>query len=343
MALHLLQTIATAVLLTVPFAGAQTSPIVNLGYAQYQGAVNTANNISHFLGIRYAAAPLGDFRFRAPQPPVNMTGIQPATAEPNECLQAPTGQSATNPLETRASEIVQTEDCLFLNVYYPSNGAGVPSAGLPTVVWIHGGGYIAGAASSSNGEDIIAQSNRGVVVVLIQYRLGVFGFLPGAAVKENGALNAGLLDQDFAMRWVNQHISKFGGDPSKVTIWGESAGAGSVLQHVVANGGRTEPQLFRGAITSSTFLPSQYQFNDPIPELLFSEVVAQTNCTSATDAMACLRAVDATTLETANTNINLDDSLVHSRWSLSSTVSLSLSGRRCRCWRARLMGRRFCL
>ncbi|KAF8168680.1 Alpha/Beta hydrolase protein [Mycena galopus ATCC 62051] len=306
MALHLLQTIATAVLLTVPFAGAQTSPIVDLGYAQYQGAVNTANNISHFLGIRYAAAPLGDLRFRAPQPPVNMTGIQPATAEPNECFQAPTGQSATNPLETRASEIVQTEDCLFLNVYYPSNGAGAPSAGLPTVVWIHGGGYLAGAASSFNGEDIIAQSNRGVVVALIQYRLGVFGFLPGTAVKENGALNAGLLDQDFAMRWVNQHISKFGGDPSKVTIWGESAGAGSVLQHVVANGGRTEPQLFRGAITSSTFLPSQYQFNDPIPELLFSEVVAQTNCTSATDAMACLRAADATTLETANNNINLD-------------------------------------
>ncbi|KAF8168677.1 Alpha/Beta hydrolase protein [Mycena galopus ATCC 62051] len=268
MAFHLLQTIATAVLLTVPFAGAQTSPIVDLGYAQYQGAVNTANNISHFLGIRYAAAPLGDLRFRAPQPPVNMTGIQPATAEPNECFQALTGQSATNPLETRASEIVQTDDCLFLNVYYPSNGAGAPSAGLPTVVWIHGGGYIAGAASSSNGEDIIAQSNRGVVVVLIQYRLG---FLPGAAVKENGALNAGLLDQDFAMRW----ISKFGGDPSKVTIWGQSAGAGSVLQHVVANGGRTEPQLFRGAITSSTFLPSQYQFNDPIPELLFSEVVAR--------------------------------------------------------------------
>ncbi|KAF8168668.1 Alpha/Beta hydrolase protein [Mycena galopus ATCC 62051] len=234
-----------------------------------------------------------------------MTGTQPATAEPNECFQAPTGQSATNPLETRASEIVETEDCLFLNVYYPSDGAGAPPAGLPTLVWIHGGGYISGAAGGFNGEDIIAQSNRGVVVVLIQYRLGIFGFLAGTAVKKNGALNAGLLDQDFALRWVNQHVSKFGGDPSKVTIWGESAGAGSVLQHVVANGGRTKPQLFRGAITSSTFLPSQYQFNDRIPELVFSEVVAQTNCTSAADAMACLRAADATVLEAANTNILL--------------------------------------
>ncbi|KAJ6469458.1 Alpha/Beta hydrolase protein [Mycena sanguinolenta] len=307
MALHLLRTLAAGALLTVPFAAAQTStsPIVDLGYAQYQGAVNTANNITHFLGIRYAAAPLGDLRFRAPQPPVNMTGVQQATTEPNECLQAATGLSPTNPLESRATQVVATEDCLFLNVYYPSDGAGTPLSELPTLVWIHGGGYIAGAASSSNGEDIINQSARGVVVVLIQYRLGVFGFLPGAAVKENGALNAGLLDQDFALRWVNQHITKFGGDPSKVTIWGESAGAGSVLQHVVANGGRTEPQLFRGAITSSTFLPSQYQFNDRVPELLFSEVVTQTNCTSATDPLACLRAVAATTLETVNNNINI--------------------------------------
>jgi len=267
--------------------------------------VNAANNITHFLGVRYAAAPLGDLRFRAPQPPVNVTGVQQATAQPNECFQSGSGQSQTNPVETRATQIVATEDCLFLNVYYPSTGAGAPPANLPTLVWIHGGGYLAGAASSFNGEDIIKQSNRGVVVVVIQYRLGVFGFLPGAAVKQNGALNAGLLDQDFALRWVNQHISKFGGDPAKVTIWGESAGAGSVLQHVVANGGRTEPQLFRGAITSSTFLPSQYQFNDRVPELLYSEVVAQTNCTTATDAMACLRAADATVLETANTNINL--------------------------------------
>ncbi|KAJ7692080.1 Alpha/Beta hydrolase protein [Mycena rosella] len=296
---------AVAFFLATPLARAQTAPIVDLGYAQYQGTVDTANNITNFLGIRYAAAPLGDLRFRAPQPPANTTGVQQATVEPNECFQAATGLAPTNPLETRATQIVATEDCLFLNVYYPSDGAGEPLQDLPTLVWIHGGGYLAGAASSFNGEDIIRQSNRGVVVVLIQYRLGVFGFLPGTAVKRDGALNAGLLDQDFALRWVNQHISKFGGDSSKVTIWGESAGAGSVLQHVVANNGQTEPQLFRGAITSSTFLPSQYQFNDRIPEMLFSEVLAQTNCSTATDSMACLRAADASVLETANNNINI--------------------------------------
>ncbi|KAJ6463178.1 Alpha/Beta hydrolase protein [Mycena vulgaris] len=292
---------AVAALLAMPLAWAQTAPIVDLGYAQYQGTVNTANNISNFLGIRYAAGPLGDLRFRAPQPPANVTGVQLATVQPNECFQAPVGASLTNPLETRATQIVDTEDCLFLNVYYPSDGAGTPLTDLPTVVWIHGGGYVLGSASAfnANGEDIIRQSNRGVVVVLIQYRLGVFGelfsycFLPGAAVKQDGSLNAGLLDQDFALRWVNAHITKFGGSPSKVTIWGESAGAGSVLQHVIANDGQTEPQLFRGAITSSTFLPSQYRFDDRVPELLFSEVVAQSNCTTAADWMA------------SNNNINL--------------------------------------
>ncbi|KAJ6577951.1 Alpha/Beta hydrolase protein [Mycena capillaripes] len=294
-----LSTVATAILC----ANAQSAPIVDLGYAQYQGTVSAAN-ISHFLGIRYAAAPLGDLRFRAPQPPASVTGVQQATIQPNQCFQASNGLSPTNPLETRAAEVISTEDCLFLNVYYPSDTSGSPVKHLPVLVWIHGGGYLAGQASAYNGEDVINQSNRGLVVVIIQYRLGVFGFLPGAKVKENGALNAGLLDQDFALRWVNKHIPKFGGDPSRVTIWGESAGAGSVLQQVVANDGKTRPQLFRGAITSSTFLPSQYNYNDRIPELLFSEVVAQANCTGVTDTMVCLRSADANTLQTANTQIN---------------------------------------
>ncbi|KAJ7616829.1 Alpha/Beta hydrolase protein, partial [Mycena polygramma] len=284
--------------------GAQAAPVVDLGYAQYQGSVSTSN-IANFLGIRYAAAPLGNLRFRAPQPPANVTGVQQATTQPNQCFQESNGLASTNPLETRAAaEVVSTEDCLFLNVFYPSDSAGVPVQDLPVIVWIHGGGYVSGQASIYNGEDLIKQSNRGVVVVAIQYRLGVFGFLPGAKVKGNGALNAGLLDQDFALRWVNKHIAKFGGDPSRVTIWGESAGAGSVIQQVVANNGKTTPQLFRGAITSSTFLPSQYNYNDRIPELLFSEVVTQSNCTTAADAMACLRAADVNTLQAANTQIS---------------------------------------
>ncbi|KAJ7183590.1 alpha beta-hydrolase [Mycena filopes] len=282
--------------------------IVDLGYSQYQGTVNTTTNVTTFLGIRYAAAPIDNLRFRAPQPPPSVAGVQQAATQPSQCFQAGSGASAVNPfkLETRAIDVGTSEDCLFLNVYYPSDSDGVPLGQLPTIVWIHGGGYVGGEASMYRGTDLIAQSRQGVVVVALQYRLGLFGFLPGSEVKKNGALNAGLLDQDFALRWVNKHISKFGGDPSKVTIWGESAGAGSVLQHVVANNGRTEPQLFRGAITSSAFLPSQYHYNDRISELLYSEAVAQSNCSSASDSLACLRAADVNVLELANTNINAD-------------------------------------
>ncbi|KAJ7928409.1 Alpha/Beta hydrolase protein [Mycena leptocephala] len=192
----------------------------------------------------------------------------------------------TNPLETRATEN-DTEDCLFLNVYYPSDGGGAPLKDLPTVVWIHGGGYIGGSVTAYDGEDIIRLSNRGVVVVLIQYRLGLFGFLAGSAVKKNGALNAGLLDQDFALRWVNKYIQN----------------SAEIRQRLPFGASLLAPAL--GAITSSTFLPSQYQFSDPVPERLFSEVLAQTDCATATDSMACLRAVDATILEAANTNISL--------------------------------------
>ncbi|KAJ7931193.1 Alpha/Beta hydrolase protein [Mycena leptocephala] len=279
-------------------------PIVDLGYAQYQGEV-TPTNITHFLGIRFAAAPIGQLRFRAPQPPAKVAGVQQATVLPNECFQASKGSSPTNPLETR--DVIQTEDCLFLNLYYPSDAGGAPPAErLPVIIYIHGGGYISGHASATDGADLINQSSRGVVVVIIQYRLGLFGFLSGEKVKENGAVNAALLDQDFAMRWTNKYIHLFGGDSSRVTIWGQSAGAGSVLLHVVANDGRTEPQLFRGAMTSSTALVSGYHYNDRIPELLFSKVVEESNCTSAADAMACLRSADADVLQATNIKINND-------------------------------------
>ncbi|KAG1750596.1 Alpha/Beta hydrolase protein [Suillus paluster] len=280
-------------------ATTESAPIIDLGYARYQGSVDTATNITSFLGIRYAAPPVGDFRWAAPQPPSTIAGVQQATTQPNNCYQAPIGNSSTNPYEntsTRKRAVSQSEDCLFLNVYTPgSEVVATPSGGLPVVVWIHGGGYISGAASLYNGADLTMESNYGVITVLVQYRLGLFGFLPGKAVKEGGALNAGLLDQNYALQWVQAYISSFGGDPTKVTIWGQSAGAGSVLQHLVAHGGNTQPPLFRAAMTSSAFLP-----------MVYSEVVDGTNCTSSSDTLYCLRAADVNTLQTLNYNINPD-------------------------------------
>ncbi|KAJ8082975.1 hypothetical protein PM082_008835 [Marasmius tenuissimus] len=204
------------------------------------------------------------------------------------------------------------------SVYHPGDLA--PAENLPVIVWIHGGGHVLGSAFGFHGADLISQSNGGVVVVTIQYRLGIFGFLAGNEVHADGALNAGLLDQNFALRWVNKHVSKFGGDPMRVTIWGESAGAGSVLQHVVAEDGQTSPQRFRGAIASSTFLPPQYAYNDIILQALYTQVVVVVkcrehhrntlsltmfrSCTSSQDTLTCLRKTDPSVLESANGKIS---------------------------------------
>ncbi|KAK0211208.1 Alpha/Beta hydrolase protein [Desarmillaria ectypa] len=264
--------------------GAQSTPVIDLGYARYRGTLDPAgSNNTQFLGIRFAAPPTGSLRWQAPRTPGFVVGIQNATAEPSRCLQGGGGIASSNPFPANKRDIppADSEDCLFLNVYIP--GRLVSRKNLPVVVWIHGGGYVVGGANgfslgpdAFNGNDLIRESGGGVIAVVIQYRLGMFGFLAGESVKANGTLNAGLLDQQFALQWVQTHISKFGGDPSRVTIWGESAGAGSVLQQVIANDGRTSPPLFRAAITSSSFLPSQYAYNDVIPEFLYNSVVSRT-------------------------------------------------------------------
>ncbi|KAJ7314752.1 Alpha/Beta hydrolase protein [Mycena albidolilacea] len=284
-----------AALLLLVSSCAAHAPVVDLGYAQYEGVVDTDLDVTKFLGIRYAAPPTGDLRWRAPTAPSKLHGIQQAAIDPPQCIQGSNFPIPTNPL------IPQSEDCLFLSVYSPALNSTRP---LPTIVWIHGGGYVWGSASEYNGTEIVVESNRQVVVVVIQYRLGLFGFLAGKEVKDGGAPNAGLLDQDFALRWVNQNIRKFGGDPDKVAIWGESAGAGSVIQQVIAHNGKTEPQLFRAAITSSTYLPPQYRYSDQVPQKLFNNISAQARCADA-NALECLRAVDSTLLQEINENVIL--------------------------------------
>ncbi len=129
--------------------------------------------------------------------------------------------------------------------------------GAPVLVWIHGGGYVAGdkgAAGSPAG--LIArsqdESTHGIVYVQIQYRLGAFGFLAGSILEASGGVsNAGLLDQRLALEWIQRNIKFFGGDPKRVTVLGESAGGGSIMHHITANGGRGEPVPFRQAIMQS--------------------------------------------------------------------------------------------
>ncbi|VDB85877.1 unnamed protein product [Peniophora sp. CBMAI 1063] len=291
---------------SLPNIPSENRTVVDLGYAKYQSDIIYDDNVLSFLGIRYAAPPVGDLRWRAPQAPAQVAGIQNATTQPPQCMQAPgvvgfPGMSLVNPFRKRDAvntvfeqpPTVTDEDCLFLNIHTPSNYTS--DAKLPVVVWIHGGAYDAANASTYPAQDWVQQTNGGLVAVQVQYRLGPFGFLSSEAIKDDGDLNAGLLDQQLALQWVQKNIASFGGDPDKVTIWGQSAGAGSVLQHIIANGGNTRPPLFRGAIMESPFLPFQYAYNDPIPEALFTQVLAIAGCntTGSSSGLDCLRNADA--------------------------------------------------
>ncbi len=175
-----------------------------------------------FLGIPYAAPPVGDLRWKAPAPVAKWSGVRKATDFGAYCLQG----DVFGDMNFRGA--TGSEDCLFLNVWAP---AGSSKGKLPVMVWIYGGGFVAGSTSEGR-QDGTHLAEQGVIVVSMNYRLGVFGFLvhPELA-KESGrdsAGNYGLLDQLAALRWVHDNIAEFGGDAGNVTIFGESAGSFSV-------------------------------------------------------------------------------------------------------------------
>ena len=224
-------------------AGAQTvldpdASVIVTGGA-IRGAVSAGNaGIVAFKGIPFAAPPVGDLRWRPPEPVVGWEGVRDASESGAICIQNG-GQNVT-----------QDEDCLFLNVWAPRE----TSEPRPVLFWIHGGGYTGGSGSTAlyDGTPLAAD---GAVVVTINYRLNVFGFLAHPALSAespHGASgNYGLLDMVAALEWVRDNIATFGGDPGRVTIFGESAGGGAVMSVMLI------PQaegLFHGAIAQSNWI-----------------------------------------------------------------------------------------
>ncbi|KAF4626147.1 hypothetical protein G7Y89_g12014 [Cudoniella acicularis] len=266
---------------------------IDLGYSIYKGVANSTTGLTTFKGIRYAAPPLGSLRWQAPQnPTVNRTNVIDAANFGPACPNSPLSLGSLGSV----GAIIGDEDCLNLNVYAPSS---IPSTGLPVLVYIHGGGYGAG-----NGQldmtSIINANGNSFIAVAIQYRLGAFGFLSSALVKSSGVLNAGILDQNFALHWVQNYIHLFGGDPNQVTISGDSAGGGSVMLHDMAYGGTLGDSLFVNSISASPYLPMPYNYGDSVPTQFFNTFAAAAGCpTTATTTMACLRAQNTTTLQQA--------------------------------------------
>jgi para-nitrobenzyl esterase len=193
-------------------------PVVNTKSGQVHGVLRRSGG-AEFLGIPYAAPPVGDLRWHEPQPPAAWKEIRDASSFGAPCAQAVLGDWNRHDSET------SKEDCLFLNVMTPELN---PQKTLPVMVWLHGGANAGGTASSQLYKDgTLVQ--HGVLLVTVNYRLGVFGFFSHpeltAESEHHASGNWGLLDQIAALRWVHDNIAAFGGDPNNVTLFGQSAGA----------------------------------------------------------------------------------------------------------------------
>jgi para-nitrobenzyl esterase len=208
-------------------------PVVRTTFGSVSGtAVQTMNA---YLGIPYAAPPVGALRWKPPQPPAPWTAIRPAVTFANHCPQGPSAFGFAS----------LSEDCLYLNVFVP---AGTPThAKLPVMVWFHGGGFTDGESDDYDPDRLVA---RGVIVVTVNYRLGYLGFLAttGLDAEPHAHVNYGLLDQQSALRWTQANIAAFGGDPTRVTIFGQSAGGASVFAALISPG---TTGLFSRAIIQS--------------------------------------------------------------------------------------------
>ncbi|KAJ7832850.1 carotenoid ester lipase precursor [Mycena olivaceomarginata] len=276
-------------------ASSLAAPTVQLDHATITGVAN--GPLKKFLGIPYVLPPIGPLRLRLPQPitPYNQNFV--ATEYGPICPQMEQKLVLPDFVPDIVREefagigapiaLPQSEDCLTVNVIVPAN-ATIHSK-LPVLVWIYGGGFEIGYPSSTDGSVLVNQSialGSPVVYVSLNYRLNVFGFLASKEVKKAGLGNLGLHDQRQALRWVQRYINQFGGDPAKVTLWGESAGAISTAAHLVTNGGNNEG-LFRAAIMDSGAPLYVGDITHGQPSYDF--IVAQTGCSGAHDTLECLR------------------------------------------------------
>ncbi|XP_069724405.1 fatty acyl-CoA hydrolase precursor, medium chain-like [Phaenicophaeus curvirostris] len=240
-------------------------------------------SINVFLGLPFAKPPVGPLRFSEPQPPEPWKGVRDATSYPPMCLQDKVqGQAFSDYVTNRKDKVLlqMSEDCLYLNVYTPASSE--KQEKLPVFVWIHGGGLFFGAASSYDGSALAAFDN--VVVVTIQYRLGIVGYLSTGDKHARG--NWGYLDQVAALRWIQENIINFGGDPGSVTIAGESAGGTSVSALVLSP---LAKGLFHKAISESG-TASRVLFTDQ-PEQEAQRIAAASGCEKPSSAamVECLK------------------------------------------------------
>ena len=228
----------------------EKNPVLNVSGGQIQGVLTDSSQVMVYKGIPYAAAPVGELRWQAPQPVTPWEGVKVC-----DTLGPIAWQPGNAPGTFYGDEFYwegtpdQSEDCLYLNVWAPAGSLGKPGARLPVAMWIHGGAYMNGYGHEVT-MDGDAWARRGVILVTINYRLGSLGFLshPALTAEQGQSGNYGTMDQIAALQWVRDNIAQFGGDPANITILGQSAGAMSVKTLLISPLSR---DLVAGAIIQS--------------------------------------------------------------------------------------------
>ncbi|KAF2110206.1 carboxylesterase [Lophiotrema nucula] len=290
---HILTLLLSSCFACVAYAASNSSaPQAKTLNGTYAGRYLSNWDQDLFLGIPYAQAPVGPLRWKWPQS-INssFSEVRSAAQYGYSCYQY-------------GSNFNLSEDCLTLNVIRPSGHEGEE---LPVLVWIYGGGLYAGSTADPqyNLSGIVRNaqdSGKPIIAVSMNYRLaGVWGFLQSPQIHDEGSSNAGLLDQRLALRWIQENIAAFGGDVSRVTVWGESAGAQSIGLHLNSYGGRDDG-LFHAAILESggpvgTNLEPLAYYTSPVENL-----TRTVGCWTASDKLACLRALSSEQLFTAQTS-----------------------------------------
>ncbi|KXJ86433.1 Alpha/Beta hydrolase protein [Microdochium bolleyi] len=291
--------VATAFALCEAVAAVQQT--VDLGYSSFKGTV-LDNGITQWLGMPFAAPPVGDLRWRAPRDPAKTQGIQDASKNAPSCIG--TGETAN---------ANKSEDCLYASVFAPTKAT--RCSPLPVYVWIMGGGFNQNSGPNSNGTGLIKAAEEDLVVVTFNYRVGTYGFMSnGDTDSEHIDTNMGLLDQRKLLHWVHDNISKFGGDPRRVVIGGASAGGASVTYQLTAYDGKDEGLFAGAAAQSQSFGPvrtaakSRYQFVNLAKKLgcwddNHAAGLPEDDKSNDAAILACMRAAPVATIQEVNKNI----------------------------------------
>ncbi|KAI2117673.1 hypothetical protein LOZ42_002436 [Ophidiomyces ophidiicola] len=265
----------------------------DIGYARYKGTTDR-HGVASWLGMRFAAPPLGALRFAAPQDPVKESAVQPANDYQKACLST-----------SRTANRLEAEDCLFLHVFAPANAS--RDAKLPVYFFIQGGGFNMNANTRVNASGLIQAAAGNLVVVSFNYRVGLYGFLASKEIQDQASLNNGLKDQIKALEWVRKHIARFGGDPNHVVIGGHSAGGASVVFHLTAYGGTTKVKpdkpLFHGVIAGSPSMGNMLNVSES--QYMYDSLTNRTGCNDDADSLGCLRKLSAEAIQAQNIKLPL--------------------------------------